>query len=166
MASNRKKTIFIISGIIILFGLGVLAWPTIRGEYEATKFVLEVERSQKLLEEAKKKEYEAMMKDAYGGKTPQETLRLYIQAIEKEDYELASRYFVREKQDENLKSFKGATQENAEKYIVILKNLKDYSEQDDKRTHIMVSELNGPDFFARFVQYPNGIWKKIGRAHV
>lgn len=142
-----------------MFGLGVLAWPTIRGEYQATKFVLEVDQKQKQLAEAKKIEYEAMMKDTYGGKTPQETLQLYIQAIEKGDYELASEYFVREKQDENLNSFKGATQENAKKYIGILKNLKEYIDQDNKKTYIMVSELNGPDFFARFVQYPNGIWK-------
>ncbi len=37
---------------------------------------------------------EAMRNDTYGGKTPQETLNLFISALEKEDVELASRYFI------------------------------------------------------------------------
>ncbi|MEW6617653.1 MAG: hypothetical protein AB1333_04555 [Patescibacteria group bacterium] len=37
---------------------------------------------------------EAMRNDAYGGKTPQETLNLFIDALKKEDIELASKYFI------------------------------------------------------------------------
>jgi hypothetical protein len=36
--------------------------------------------------------------DTYGGETPEETLELFIEALEAGDYELASRYFVPEKQ--------------------------------------------------------------------
>lgn len=40
-------------------------------------------------------EYEEMMRsDTYGGKTPQETLDMFIDALEKEDFELASKYFA------------------------------------------------------------------------
>jgi len=41
--------------------------------------------------------------DTYGGATPEETLRLFIEALEKRDYELAAKYSVPEKQEEDLK---------------------------------------------------------------
>ena len=37
----------------------------------------------------------AMKEDTYGGKTPEETLKMFIEALKKEDIELASKYFVR-----------------------------------------------------------------------
>jgi hypothetical protein len=40
--------------------------------------------------------------DTYGGDTPEETLRLFVEALEKKDYSLASRYFIPEKQSEIL----------------------------------------------------------------
>ena len=44
-----------------------------------------------------KKEY---TQDPYGGDTPEETLRLFIDALKKGDTELAARYFVMDKQNE------------------------------------------------------------------
>jgi hypothetical protein len=41
--------------------------------------------------------------DTYGGATPEETLKLFIDALEKKDYELASKYFVVEEQEENVR---------------------------------------------------------------
>jgi hypothetical protein len=47
------------------------------------------------------KEFEEFYaKDTYGGKTPEETLELFISALEQGDTELARKYFVMEKQDE------------------------------------------------------------------
>ncbi len=37
---------------------------------------------------------DALKTDTYGGKTPQETLSLFIAALEKEDVDLASKYFM------------------------------------------------------------------------
>lgn len=56
---------------------------------------------------------ETMRKDTYGGKTPEETLKLFIEALKKEDVELASKYFLL---DENL---------SREKWINFLKQLKE-----------------------------------------
>lgn len=36
--------------------------------------------------------------DTYGGDTPEETLRLFVEALEKKDYSLAAKYYVPEKQ--------------------------------------------------------------------
>ena len=38
--------------------------------------------------------------DTYGGKTPEETWSLFLEALKKKDVELASKYFVPEKQGE------------------------------------------------------------------
>ncbi len=38
-------------------------------------------------------------KDTYGGKTPEETLELFIEALEAGDYELASKYYLPEQQE-------------------------------------------------------------------
>jgi len=44
------------------------------------------------------KNYEkAMREDTYGGKTPEETLQMFIEALKKEDIELASKYFMLDK---------------------------------------------------------------------
>ena len=41
------------------------------------------------------KNYEkAMKEDTYGGKTPEETLKMFIEALKNEDIELASKYFA------------------------------------------------------------------------
>ena len=58
---------------------------------------------QKTVENLKKfeaEDYAKAMADTYGGKTPQETLQMYISAVEKGDYELASKYFIGDKQEE------------------------------------------------------------------
>lgn len=44
-----------------------------------------------------KKEY---AEDPYGGETPEETLRLFVDALKKGDTELAAKYFVLDKQDQ------------------------------------------------------------------
>lgn len=36
----------------------------------------------------------AMKNDTYGGKTPEETLKMFIDALKKDDVELASKYFI------------------------------------------------------------------------
>jgi len=79
-------------GILIAgFGIGaIFAIDYTRhrtsGEYRALK---EVEKL--------KKEY---AEDPYGGDTPEETLRLFIDALKKGDTDLATRFFVIDKQDE------------------------------------------------------------------
>lgn len=53
----------------------------------------------KVYEEVTRKYVEAMTADTYGGKTPQETLDMFVDALRKGDVELASKYFML---DDNL----------------------------------------------------------------
>ena len=49
---------------------------------------------------ARKQLEKTYLEDKYGGKTPEETFDMFIAALEKGDVELASKYFVFNKQDE------------------------------------------------------------------
>ena len=65
-------------------------------------------QAQKYFEDLKR-QYE---QDTYGGDTPEETLQLFIDALKKGDTELASKYFVVEKQEEWIKNFSIAKENN------------------------------------------------------
>lgn len=58
------------------------------------KYRQEVEKSALALPAKLEAYKKAMEEDTYGGKTPEETLQLFIDALKKEDVELASKYFA------------------------------------------------------------------------
>lgn len=95
--SGSKKTrsfwkLLVALGAIIFLFVAYVIWAA----FFSPQAVSERE-TQKNYEQAMKalSEYEEMMRnDIYGGKTPQETLDMFIDALEKEDFELASRYFI------------------------------------------------------------------------
>ncbi|MEK7099881.1 MAG: hypothetical protein AAB883_01955 [Patescibacteria group bacterium] len=59
--------------------------------------------------------------DTYGGTTPEETLRLFVEALEKKDFELASKYFVVENREDFLSEIQDSEKGGfLGKYIEIL----------------------------------------------
>src|SRR3989344_1148709 len=95
---NPKKTywkfVFGFLWIVVVIGGGFFVWD--RYFSPQAKLNRETQRNyEKYLawEENYKK---AMREDTYGGKTPEETLQMFIEALEKEDVELASKYFALE----------------------------------------------------------------------
>ncbi len=50
------------------------------------------------------KKEKAYSEDSYGGKTPEETYQLFLSALKKKDIELASKYFVLDKQERYKKA--------------------------------------------------------------
>jgi len=70
-------------------------------------------------------EYEKAYKnDFVGGNTPEETIDLFIDALKKGDYELASKYFVIDEQGRWKKSFDNPNIENINDWIAELENNK------------------------------------------
>lgn len=110
------------------------------------------------LQEAEKNTLAAKMRDTVGGKTPQETLQLYIVAVEKGDYELASKYFIERKQAEELQSLQSATKQQIIEILSALKQALNskggYS--DDKSGFAITKPV-----LVDFEKYPNGVWKII-----
>ena len=83
---------FLLGGItIVAVGIGIL-------------FLIDYIRFQKSPEYRALKEVEKIKQeiaeDPYGGDTPEETLRLFIDALKQGDTELAAKYFVYDKQEE------------------------------------------------------------------
>ena len=87
-----NKRLFVFWGV-----LAAVVVATTGGYFVWTKyFKYDLE---KVYQEEEQKYIAAMTSDTYGGKTPQETLDMFVDALRKEDIELASKYFML---DENL----------------------------------------------------------------
>ena len=77
--------IFVVLAVGIIYGIGYWKYQN-NPEYRAEQKLKELE--------------EKYAKDPYGGETPEETLRLFIDALKKGDTDSAAKYFILDKQDE------------------------------------------------------------------
>lgn len=90
-SSRFKKSTVILSAVFLLLVGGIYFWQS----------WLSPEAWNKLKYDLFMKYYvgpyeKAMREDVYGGKTPEETLQMFIEALKKNDVELASKYFALE----------------------------------------------------------------------
>ncbi len=138
--------------IVAVIGL-LLYWKVYYEPGERARAAVELA---KRLEREQQLFYERQAADTYGGKTPQETLRLYIAAVERGDYELASKYFVLEKQDRELRTLQSSRPEDVKNVIRLLKltvtSQGSYSLDKD------LFSFSRP-LTVDFVLYPSAIWK-------
>jgi hypothetical protein len=92
--ASKKKIWVVVSAAIVLVLIigGIFVWENYLGA--------DAQRRRQLRENYDKAEAsmnafeKAMREDTYGGKTPQETLDMFIDALKKGDTELASKYFM------------------------------------------------------------------------
>lgn len=141
-------------GLIILAFLATVAWQFYvnyeRGEWEM--------RLIQAMDEAHKAKLKMEAADTYGGKTPQETLQMYIDAVEKGNYELASKYFVLEKQAKESESFKGANKDKISSYLSIVR--KSATDNGSYSASGNYYSFNG-SLLISLEKYPSGVWKII-----
>lgn len=80
--------------IIILVGGGYFVW----GRYLSpqARYTRQTQENYEKYLGWQKNFETAMKNDTYGGKTPEETLKMFIDALRKDDVELASKYFILE----------------------------------------------------------------------
>lgn len=99
--------------------------------------------------------------DTYGGSTPEETLKLFIAALESGNIDLASKYFVIEKQEEWKKNLEKIRAERILLNMINdLKNAKRGKNQSGKSISFsIVNQDNEVAAILRVVQIPNGKWK-------
>lgn len=146
---------FVVIVVVALAGLWALGGYQEQKNIEA--FKAWVESTEQAAEE-----FEARKAaDTYGGATPQETLRLYIEAVERSDYELASKYFVLEKQGEQLKKFQdvsGITTEAINKYVSVLRDSS--SKGGNFSSDGNYFSFDG-EVLISVTRYPSGIWKIV-----
>ena len=150
---NMTKTKKIILIVLLIMVVVVVGWYGLK-KYEQWSFWREM-RSQADQFTFEQNRLKALVEaDTYGGKTPQETLELFIKAVEAGDYELASKYFVVEKQGKWLDNLSSV--ENINEFLQVIiqaKNLAgDYSE--NKMTYSIHGQI-----LLDFIKYPSNLWK-------
>lgn len=144
----------VLIGVFILYIIGFWAvhyyerWQTSR---EMAKLAAELKQQ----EDARQA---AIATDTYGGKTPQETLQMYISAVEKGDYELASKYFVLENQEKELKKLQNSSYSQLLQYLSFLNQTLNSpgSFSADRKGYAVTKPV-----LVDFELYPSGIWKII-----
>jgi len=87
--------------------------------------------------------------DIYGGDTPEETLELFIQALESGDVELASKYVIIEKQQLLLDELKISKEKGfLDDYInILIDSVGNKSHNQDLNSYEFRSEYNGENIF-------------------
>lgn len=145
-------TIVIVLGVLAM--LGYFGWYI----YRANQGLAEVDNLARALRTADERAAAARRADTVGGNTPQETLELYIAAVERGNYEQASKYFVIENQEKELNSLLNAPRENLENMIVELK--KGTQSEGGYSRDKMFYEIEDPAFI-QFYIYPSGVWKIV-----
>jgi len=140
--------------MILLFAVMMLelGWKYY-DRWHAQKRVAELASELQRLEQER---YDRMAADTVGGKTPQETLEMFIAAVEAGDYELASKYFVTERQAEELTSLQNSPREKIANVMALLKQT-DYSDGGYSTNNLFFT-VHTP-LLVNLVFYPSGNWK-------
>ena len=148
----------IIIGVFILYTAGFWAVYYYK-QWQGQKAVQELAEA---LKQAEQEDYERAMADTYGGKTPQETLQMYIDAVEKGDYELASKYFIEKNREEEVNELKVLdSKTNMSWFLNLIKKAIPDGEIVDNFFRMKSKTEEGPYYFIRFIKYPNDVWKII-----
>lgn len=143
--------------IILVAGVALIGL----GAYQLSARRQAVDNLAKSFEEARQANYERALADTYGGKTPQETLSLYIDAVEAGDYELASRYFVKENRQRELESFARMGEDAIRNYINLIENTLIRIDVEGKYSSNKEYFSIYEPILVRMFLYPNGTWKII-----
>ncbi len=152
LKKDYRKFVGAFLALIFLVAGAYIAWKI----YDYNRAPAALRELEQALREARDADYRRMMADIYGGKTPQETLQMYIDAVEAGDYELASKYFVEEGREKELRSFDGATKADVKSY---LEPLKESAGQAGYLNMQGDSFVIDKPVYIRLILYPNGIWK-------
>jgi hypothetical protein len=110
MRNIFKKILIVVLGLATVFLVAVAATAAreIWKSYKWKKSVAE-------WEESLRKPYK---EDVYGGATPEETWRMFLDALRSGDIDLASKYFAVEKQKEWLEGLKKLKHENRLRMVI------------------------------------------------
>lgn len=149
---KKIKTIFVfVFGFLVVLFLAGYGYQ----KYSDWEFDRETERLKQELERP-------YLEDTYGGKTPKETLEMFIAAVEKEDFDLASKYFVLSKQEEWREGLIEAHKEK--KLNILMEEVRQANKELEKAKPLWETQ---DDYFfdtetnvaLDFVKYPKDIWK-------
>ncbi|MBI2515132.1 hypothetical protein HYV91_03060 [Candidatus Wolfebacteria bacterium] len=149
----------IIAGVFILYTAVFWLWRA----YESWQAGKALEKYHLNLKQVQEEDYRRAMADTYGGKTPQETLKMYIEAVEKGDYELASKYFIGDYQRVAKIDLDNSSRAKISNLVSLLQKSLKSSGAYYSRDYMPGGKefiIENP-IYIRMRLYPNGIWKII-----
>lgn len=149
---NIRKIIFVVVGILVIAGIFWYGAP----RYEKWVWQKNIEKKAREFDDARAAQLKLIEADIYGGETPQETLQMFIDAVEAKNYKLASKYFVVEKQDDELRDLQNADVSDIENIMSLLKKTENFdgSYSVDKNRYLIRNPI-----LVEYVLYPSGFWK-------
>lgn len=154
---NRTK-MFVAVGAIFLF-MGTLVFLDLwRGSLK-TDFTTMLRTTKQSADSIERADYEVALGDTYGGATPEEVIGLYHAAAVAGNYVLASKYFIADKQPIELQALQQAETAKLRTYLDLV--AQPAEKMCDGEQCTLVIKLDGPDYFMRFKQYPNKLWKIV-----
>ena len=122
MAKRQITFIHIVCALVIIVALGTIYYLDGNKVLETDKDLIYKDPKTITDPEEGIRYYELLQKayknDTYGGSTPEETLELFKKALEKGDVELASKYFVIEKQKQEINNFKTSKASNTLSFFI------------------------------------------------
>ena len=142
------------------YNKSVEEFELITDEGEMSRFVMN--HSQEELDEYYRKADELKAQDTFGGKTPEETLELYIDALKEGDMELASKYFRLEDQEGELGELSELDEDQISKALKFI-DVEDYNifcGSDVEKCEINVFFENENILISRMVKVEQSeLWK-------
>ncbi|MBI2451439.1 MAG: hypothetical protein HYV52_03910 [Parcubacteria group bacterium] len=149
---NLKRVGIVILGLLALFFVVILAGDKY---YRYSQ-----EKAQKKLVEEMNRPY---LEDTYGGKTPEETFAMFLDALKKGDIELASKYFDIKKQGEWKNILQKVKDDNELSILIdeLSQGLEYKGSLYKGNKQYQIKDKNGKIIYSLidFSQYPSGIWK-------
>ena len=146
---------------LIVFGVIVFVWYGYVGtvKYKNWKWYQGMKNEAANFEKEIADKKAKIAADTYGGKTPQETLDMFITAVEKGDYELASKYFVVERQDKELEDLRESEKKDIENVIELLKQVNKRFLKGELSNSIDNNYIVTDPILVTFIKYPSNLWK-------
>src|SRR3989344_3640770 len=141
------------TGFLLIISAALLIWagtaylsPVARQERAANAYLKNLEQQYK--------------DDTYGGTTPEETLSLFISALEKGDIELASKYFLPEDREEMSKGLENVEKNGNLDAMVADLNRKKYKNEISENyvTYSIANDQKEIALTVSFSKNGNDIW--------
>ncbi|TSD03496.1 MAG: hypothetical protein Athens071416_177 [Parcubacteria group bacterium Athens0714_16] len=164
---DKNQKFFLFFGVIIIIIVGIVFLSNFATKGAVKEFVVRDKDSftspQDYLDYVEQYK-QAQSRDTYGGKTPEETLGLFVDALKKGDTELASKYFVLDKQKEMVDSLKqGIESGGADRlmdYYLTGNTEKTYNDSLNTHRFRILKEKDQPGFIIDFaLNESTNIWK-------
>jgi hypothetical protein len=154
--------IIAVSAVVLLFACAVV-WeaffsPRAVGERETRKNYEQAVKGMKEFEDK-------MTADTYGGRTPQETLDMFIAALEKDDIDLAVKYFssLNNSDSEAIgNELKNKTDADISELLSILKELRNNQRKESEDSVLFFKKNNKGEIEYSVLMIKNkfsGVWK-------